>query len=413
MSFYGNVFYEFAQLFRHFMFKNSGYNNNTILTAKPKDTEAIAQERWDILTMDTGNRWIVLQGSEDGVTFSHAGPGAAEFKPQVKTIDNYSLDGSGTSGAPYVLNYDETFSMPTFTFQFDKAGHYVTRTVSNVHFKMPPAPDPEKLYEAGAPDLMAENTTAVGFNKVTSASGATELKAGDVFSTNTITLTDKGTVKNINTKYYKLPISETEKDLTTLTNAVNKLQDTVDDIPDKYATKQNINDLEGTLDDMISSQELTTALDSYVLETTHTELANEVNDLTQNLQNNYYTKNEITALHDDVDAAIKDIQETYAKTEDVGVIDDLYNKKTEVLDEDKFATITAAIGNLEASSKAVSSTEEVLSVAEQISQVSQELDIIGNTTWALQDIVMQIHKPAIEKISNLEARIQSLEEKLT
>jgi hypothetical protein len=139
---------------------------------------------------------------------------------------------------------------------------------------------------------------------------------------------------------------------------------------------------------MISSQELTTALDSYVLKTTHTELANEVNDLTQNLKNNYYTKNEITTLHDDVDAAIKDIQENYAKTEDVGVIDDLYNKKTEVLDEDKFATITAAIGNLEASSKAVSTTEEVLSVAEQISQVSQELDIVGNTTWALQDIVM-------------------------
>jgi hypothetical protein len=139
---------------------------------------------------------------------------------------------------------------------------------------------------------------------------------------------------------------------------------------------------------MISSQELTTALDSYVLETAHTELANEVNGLTQNLNNNYYTKNEITTLHDDIDAAIKDIQEDYAKTEDVGVIDDLYNKKTEVLDEDKFATITAAIGNLEASSKAVSTTEEVLSVAEQISQVSQELDIVGNTTWALQDIVM-------------------------
>jgi hypothetical protein len=63
MSFYGNVFYEFAQLFRHFMFKNSGYNNNTIVTTKPKDTEAIAQERWDILTMDTGNRWIILQGN--------------------------------------------------------------------------------------------------------------------------------------------------------------------------------------------------------------------------------------------------------------------------------------------------------------------------------------------------------------
>lgn len=406
MSFYGNVFYEFAQLFRNFVFKNNGFNKTTLVTSKPADAEAVAQERWDILTMDTGNRWIVLQGNQDGVTFSHAGPGTAEFNPQIKTIDNYSLEGGGTSGTPYVLNYDETFSMPTFTFQFDKAGHYVTKTSSDVYFKMPTAPDPEELYEAGAPALMTENATAAGFNKVTSASGATELKAGDTFATNTITFTDKGTVKAVNTNYYKLPVSETEKNLTALTSAVNKLQDTVDDIPDKYATKQSINN-------MISSQELTTALDSYVLKTTHTELANEVNDLTQNLKNNYYTKNEITTLHDDVDAVIKDIQENYAKTEDVGVIDDLYNKKTEVLDEDKFATITAAIGNLEASSKAVSDTEEVLSVAEQISQVSEELKIIGNTTWAIQDIVMQIHKPAIEKISDLEARIQSLEKKLT
>jgi hypothetical protein len=102
---------------------------------------------------------------------------------------------------------------------------------------MPPAPDPAELYKTGAPDLMAENATAAGFNKVTSASGATELKAGDTFATNTITFTDKGTVKAVNTNYYKLPVSETEKNLTALTSAVNKLQDTVDDIPDKYATK--------------------------------------------------------------------------------------------------------------------------------------------------------------------------------
>jgi hypothetical protein len=102
---------------------------------------------------------------------------------------------------------------------------------------MPPAPDPDELYKAGAPDLMTENATAAGFNKVTAASGATELKAGDTFATNTITFTDKGTVKSVNTKYYKLPISETEKDLSTLTNAVNRLQNTVDDIPDIYATK--------------------------------------------------------------------------------------------------------------------------------------------------------------------------------
>jgi hypothetical protein len=63
MSFYGNVFYEFAQLFRNFVFKNNGFNKTTLVTNKPADAEAVAQERWDILTMDTGNRWIVLQGN--------------------------------------------------------------------------------------------------------------------------------------------------------------------------------------------------------------------------------------------------------------------------------------------------------------------------------------------------------------
>ena len=370
MSFYGNVFYEFAQLFRNFVFKNNGFNKTTLVTNKPADAEAVAQERWDILTMDTGNRWIVLEGNQDGVTFSHAGPGTAELKPQIKPIDNYSLNGSGTSGTPYILNYDETFSVPTFTFQFDKAGHYVTKTSSNVYFKMPPAPDPEELYEAGAPDLMTDNATAAGFNKVTSASGATELKAGDTFATNTITFTDKGTVKAVNTNYYKLPVSETEKNLTALTDAVDSLQQDMEKIPNTYATKTAVNGLVGTVTALgtkveaaVTDSELTDVLENYLS--------------TKDAAKTYATQTSMESMSEEIKTLNKQLDDVETIAETIGSIDDFYIPDSKVTE--KFKTVTSAIGDLETNTTNMYPADTpVKTVAEQIATVSNRVGALDN-----------------------------------
>ena len=365
MSFYGNVFYEFAQLFRNFVFKNNGFNKTTLVTSKPADAAAVAQERWDILTMDTGNRWIVLQGNQDGVTFSHAGPGAAESKPQVKAIDNYNLVGNGTSGTPYVLNYDETFSMPTFSFQFDKAGHYVTKTASDVYFKMPPAPNPSELYEAGAPDLMTENATAAGFNKVAPASGATELKSGDTFATNTITFTDKGTVKAVKTNYYKLPVSETEKNLTALTDAVNLLQQDMKAIPNTYATNNAVNGLANTVTSLdtqikaaVTDSELTTILADYLS--------------TEDAEEEYATKASMESVAKELETINEQIDDLETITETIGSINDFYVPDSEV--KEKFKTVTSAIGDLETNTiNMYPKDTPVKTVAEQIATVSDKV----------------------------------------
>jgi hypothetical protein len=62
MSFYGNVFYEFKNLFQKFKFINSGLNNNAVdlnvLNSTVNGTTAT--ENWDTLHIESGNQWIGL-----------------------------------------------------------------------------------------------------------------------------------------------------------------------------------------------------------------------------------------------------------------------------------------------------------------------------------------------------------------
>ena len=123
-SFYGNVFYEFGQLFHRFCFKNKGKNSEDV----PKDNiadqfEKTAQERWDILEFSTGNKWIGLKENKDGVEIFHNKPG------QEKT---------NTSGFSPVNQSDEAFTpltsggkFSTYDLKFDTTGHLASAIKKN------------------------------------------------------------------------------------------------------------------------------------------------------------------------------------------------------------------------------------------------------------------------------------------
>jgi hypothetical protein len=190
MSFYGNVFYEFAELFRHFKFSNSGYDKTNLLTTKPADAEAKATERWDILNMDSGNRWIVLQGDNDGVDFYHAKSGTSDSEYATDLIQNFNANGANATGAT-TLSCGSTFTMPQL--HFDSAGHFTSDAATTRKYQLPTA---ASIYNDGAPAYNGQKE-ATGLVVDSTATGATSLKEGDTIVTNTISLTDKGTVSAV------------------------------------------------------------------------------------------------------------------------------------------------------------------------------------------------------------------------
>lgn len=426
MSFYGNVFYEFAELFRHFKFMNSGYQKTEFPATKPDDEEAKAQERWDILNMDSGNRWIILKGNEDGVEFYHAQPGSANKDYATDLIQNFSVEGTGGTGAT-TLACGSTFSTPQL--QFDKAGHFTTASASSKNYKLPTA---ASIYNDGAPNYtgvktadgikinstatsgtqlkegdyltsstinvsdkgtvsgitnstyilpvtpqqFTTNQTSTGFSKLTSSpGGSVELEAGDCFSTDVITVNKKGAITDISKKYYKLPISDEVVQLDAITERVDIIEEDLKKIPNNYATQKSVEDLSKTIDGLLSSDELNNVLKDYVVTNDHEALSKTVSDLSINLSNNYYTKESVDKTVENINDTLTTLDDTYAKIVDIGVIDDVYNEKTSITD--KFDTITAAMGNLEESDKAIYSTDKTETVHSIAAQLTQLSNIIG------------------------------------
>ena len=97
MSFYGQVVYEFTKLFNKFKFKNSGISNENF----PEEKEPVsefnyeANERWDELTFETGNRWVqmVPDMSAKSIKVFHAKPSdkvlnSSTFLPKDEVLPN-------------------------------------------------------------------------------------------------------------------------------------------------------------------------------------------------------------------------------------------------------------------------------------------------------------------------------------
>ena len=134
MSFYGQALYEFTKIFHRIGVKNSGFDSQDIL---PEEAAAagtfIADERWDQVNFDTGNRWIHLEAtngaSGNTMTISHSAPG------------NTSQTSAGFASVENATDANELRPGQLFTTSianFDAAGH-LTGDIETVAYKLPPS----------------------------------------------------------------------------------------------------------------------------------------------------------------------------------------------------------------------------------------------------------------------------------
>ena len=160
MSFYGNVFYELTNAFATIAIKNSGKSLKSFINPG-QDTELPAAGLEGKVSIDTGNKWINLQGSPEELMFK-----------------------------VYHSKKDEN----------DKS--------NNV--------EPIEI-PAAAPD------------------SAVELKPGDYLQINKFFYDDAGHVTTSGTSdYYRLPISETDKDMADLQERMDALEKDQSDVTDAF-----------------------------------------------------------------------------------------------------------------------------------------------------------------------------------
>lgn len=148
MSFYGSIYYQATDAIAKVIIKNSGLNNKGFLTKElPNFVQLDADGRSSELRLDSGNRWIKLEGidEENRCSFYHAEPDATSNKcivamdPDIE-IPELDEDGASITYGPgtenpreIVLNVEQgvRFRMPMI--YYDDAGHIVIPNENQFH----------------------------------------------------------------------------------------------------------------------------------------------------------------------------------------------------------------------------------------------------------------------------------------
>lgn len=249
MSFYGNTFYEFVKLFHRMYFKNSG---KEVEQAKDNyaDNTITAEEKWDILNFDTGNKWIVLEGQDDGVIISHGKPGVA-------VVENYGFNPTDDNDAE-MLQTGQSFD--TYKFLFDDAGHLTSS--KKFSYKLPnsevmidetivvvPHADDDRLHfnsdnwiklnPNDNKDVITfnhhtpfeENGNFLSFEKIIAPEEEIAedkiLKAGEYFSTPKITFDKAGHITGVENLIYKLPIEDIQGDIESIDERLTTAEENI------------------------------------------------------------------------------------------------------------------------------------------------------------------------------------------
>jgi hypothetical protein len=132
MSFYGQVIYEFTKLFNIVSFKNAGLTvSNDFGSGANTDLHRFkADERWDTMSIETGNRWIRFLPDADAqhCKVYHAEPGSKKTttKGFAQIEDKATLEKTILSPGA-ILQVDEN--------DYDAAGHFIQSKKKN--YKLP------------------------------------------------------------------------------------------------------------------------------------------------------------------------------------------------------------------------------------------------------------------------------------
>ena len=246
MSFYGNVFYEFKNLFQKFKFINTGLDNSAvdINTLNSTVNGTTATENWDTLHIESGNRWIGLQsmpesGTHKGVNIFHRAPGG-----DITATPTFAL--TNTTGTQ--LAADQGFE--TISLDIDSAGHVAG--VNKITYQLP---DSDAIVDNGLTSYYDDGGVSVDCAKV-DGDDVVELVPGQEIDFATLQLNKKGLVSGFSHKTYKLPMSDAEKDYSELQERVGLAEETlgtlVTTLPETYATIAGT----GTTNDFYSNPEM-------------------------------------------------------------------------------------------------------------------------------------------------------------
>lgn len=262
-SFYGNVFYEFGKLFNRFFFRNKGKDKEEIPT--PEDDFSIsALERWDTLSFNSGNKWIVLNQNSEGVDISHGAPGEIQtetggFIPEEEGTEGTALS-SGGAFSTYDLNFDKaghlkdckknTYLLPSATIHLDDKNQDINLNDDNkFHFQgdnwinLNPEDQGKKLSfqhttPFGEENLNGLKSLGIGYlGSITSEEFEPErvLEAGDYISTTEVVYDQAGHTIGLTEKVYQLPASQTETDISDIKERLDEAEENIKTIQTDYA----------------------------------------------------------------------------------------------------------------------------------------------------------------------------------
>lgn len=237
MSFYGNVFYEFKNLFQKFKFINTGLNDERVGldTINSTVNGTTATQNWDTLHIESGNRWIGLQSMDEnslhkGVTIFHRAPGI-----EGETHNSFTpVEKEGT-----VLNAEQSFD--TMSIKVDNSGH-----VSAVDYATYKLPSAKGIVESGLDTQFSGGTHRSCFSADGEEEGVEDviLEPGQTIKALSLNVTEKGIISGFTSRNYKLPMSDTEKDYAEVTGRLDDVEktasDLVENVPKTYATIETV-----------------------------------------------------------------------------------------------------------------------------------------------------------------------------
>lgn len=355
MSFYGNVFYEFEQVFFKFKFQNSSEEKVDLLKDSSKEGTT-ATERWDILNFKSGNHWIGLQtleegSTEKGVTLFHAAPG-------IETQDLKTLD---TEEEGTQLSAGQKIEVPTI--KVDKAGHISSS--EPVVYTLPQAAD---VVNEGMDDYEGEREI-LALEKSDAIEPDVELTPGDIVKISKLTLNGKGVVKAEDSMLVKLPMDKTDANFDLVNDRLDQAEQDIDELQAYNTT----NDFASVKDKSDNNEKKISDLNNLLL-TTEEALKAQIADGDTDLQE------QVTAITNE-----------YAKLSLTG------NAPT------GFDTFEDALGNLAASANAMGSAVGIQVDPSVAGQFQALVTYAGLMYWQLSI--------ANSKIKELEDRIETLENK--
>ena len=385
MSFYGQVVYEFTKLFNTFIFKNKGKLKEEF----PKEDEIerstefkySANERWDKLTFETGNKWIQMMPDNENqsIKFFHSKP-----SEEVLNSPSFSPQEEVKEEEINKLNPGHYFEIQEYGI--DKAGHI--STITPVYYQLPlqqininsdvddidgqiisSDTDTNQLHflsdknqnENGWIELTAEKSNGIdndrlkfshkiqnnlntevdifGIQKLSNIpNNFTTLSAGDYISTNKFIYDKAGHLTVIEPINYQLPITDFETNLDELNSNMNTLFQNNANIAYEYADS-NIQRLDERINELPTSGEFKS-------------LENQVGD--------------INSIYENIDS------NTMVST--IGQVDG----------NQGYSKHIANMINDEADS--------VYSVSESLSAVAKQITALQSTTFNLQTLVQNLTK---------------------